>query len=112
MILILVFVGLFFLLKNKGIDEKIGNKVKDELEIPNKIANEESIANEKTEEQLLEEKVNQKINELSLKEKIGQMLVISYWDLGYNDRLEKFYKKLSREDLFYLKKILVVIVRR
>ena len=94
-IFILVLVGIFFLVKSIGIDEKIGNKVKDELEIPNKIQDEENIASEKTEEQLLEEKVNQKISELSLKEKIGQMLVISYWDFGYNDRLDQILKEVK-----------------
>lgn len=47
------------------------------------------------EEKILQAKVEQKISDMTLREKIGQMLVISNWKFGYNDELDNLLKTVK-----------------
>lgn len=83
-IIILVLVGAWIIKRNKKEDEVI-----DKTEV-------ESIPKEETpKEPTLEEKIDKQINDMSLKEKIGQMIFVSYRTLDYNDDLDNILKTVK-----------------
>lgn len=98
-IVVAIFCFIIFLLSfslHKQKDNKLGSNEIDE-NINNIIENNvsEELSDDEEELQELENKVFSKINEMSLREKIGQMIIISYWDTIYNDNLDSLLKEVK-----------------
>lgn len=55
----------------------------------------EELSEDEKENLEFENKISTKISEMSLREKIGQMIIISYWDLEYTDKLDSLLKEVK-----------------
>lgn len=83
-VILFVLFGIWIMTKDKEENKTIENT---EIEPVQK----EEVPKEPT----LEEKIDKQINEMSLKDKIGQMIFVSYRTLDYNDDLDNILKTVK-----------------
>lgn len=89
LLFIILFVSSLFLNKDNNNVNNVEN-----VDIKNEVVeNKEEV--KKTDEELLLEKVDKKLSEMTLREKIGQMLIIAYYDTNYTKELDTLLKEVK-----------------
>jgi len=85
LLFIILFVSSLFWNKDNNVEN---------VDIKNEVVeNKEEV--KKTDEELLLEKVDKKLSEMTLREKIGQMLIIAYYDTNYTNELDTLLKEVK-----------------
>lgn len=89
LLFIILFVSsLFWNKDNNNVNNVENVDIKNEV-----VENKEEV--KKTDEELLLEKVDKKLSEMTLREKIGQMLIIAYYDTNYTNELDTLLKEVK-----------------
>lgn len=85
---IILFVSSLFWNRDNNVNNVENIDIKNDI-----VENKEEV--KKTDEELLLEKVDNKLSNMSLREKIGQMLIIAYYDTNYTNELDTLLKEVK-----------------